>query len=239
MDPGSAEAQTADAGIKFWFDWDFKGAEAAARRAIRLNENYSLAHLYLAHVLSNVGRHEEALDVIQQALTIDPLSLIVAAMRGQFLYQAKQDSAAIEQLNATLGMEPRFWIGHICVAKVYEKLGKYSDALTACDKALKYSGGNSEALSLAGYVHAVSGNRAEAHDKIHALLERKQERYVPPYNIALVFAGLGETTSALQWLQHAFEERDVHAPFLLDQKWNRVRSSEQFQDLLSAVGFYQ
>ena len=88
LDPESAEAHTSDAGVKLWFDWDFQGAEAAARRAVSLNENYSLAHLYLAHVLSNVGRNDEALAVIDQALLVDPLSLIVGSMRGQFLYHA-------------------------------------------------------------------------------------------------------------------------------------------------------
>jgi hypothetical protein len=102
---------------------------------------------------------------------------------------------------------------------------------------LEYSGGNSEALSIAGYVHAVSGNRTEAEAKIHTMLERKRQRYVPPYNVALVFAGLGETERALQWLQRAFEERDVHMPFLLDHKWNGIRSNLQFQKLLSRVGF--
>ena len=233
----SAEAHTSDAGARFWFDWDFEGAEAAARRAISLNENYSLAHLYLAHVLSNIGRHDEALVVIKQALVVDPLSLIDGAMLGQFLYQAGKYSAALQQLKATLRMEPRFWVGQICAAKTYEKVGMYSEAFTACEMALKYSGGNSEALSLAGYMHAVLGDRTEAEAKIHTMLERKPQRYVPPYNIALVFAGLGETERALEWLQQAFEERDVHMPFLLDHKWNGIRSNAQFRKLLSRVGF--
>jgi Flp pilus assembly protein TadD len=113
----------------------------------------------------------------------------------------------------------------------------YSEAFTACDKALEYSGGNSEALSLAGYMHAVLGDRTEAEAKIHTMLERKLKRYVPPYNIALVFAGLGETDRALQWLLLAFEERDVHMPFLLDHKWSGIRSNAQFRKLLSRVGF--
>src|SRR6267378_2299802 len=95
LDPDSAEALTSDATIKFWFDWDFTGAETAARRAIKLNENYFLAHLYLAHVLSNVGRHNEALAAVQQALVLDPFSLITGAMHGQFLYQAGEDSEAV------------------------------------------------------------------------------------------------------------------------------------------------
>jgi len=117
--------------VKFWFDWDFKAAEAAARRAIQLNENYSTAHLYLAHVLSNLGRHEEALAVIQQALVLDPFSLIAGAMRGQFLYHAGRHAESVEQFHVTLGMEPRFWVGQICAAKVYAKLQMRSEALHA------------------------------------------------------------------------------------------------------------
>ena len=83
LDPESAEAHTSDSSIKFWFDWDYKGAELAARKAIRLNENYSLAHVYLAHVLSNTGRYDQAMAAIQQAMVLDPLSLFVGAMRGQ------------------------------------------------------------------------------------------------------------------------------------------------------------
>ena len=237
LDTESAEAHNADATIKFWFDWDFDGAEAAARKAISLNSNYSLAHLYLAHVLSNVGRHDEALATIQHARVLDPFSLITNTMYGQFLYHAGQLEASIQQFRATLDMEWRFWIAHICLAKSYEQQGMYSEALAACDAAWEFSGGNSEALSLAGYVHAVSGERAKAEAKIQQLLEQKATRYVPPYSVALVFAGLGETETALQWLEQAFEDRDVHMPFLLDHKWNGLRSNEQFQDLFLRVGF--
>ena len=237
LDPDSAEGHTSDAAVKFWFDWDFMGAEMAARRAVSLNKNYSLAHLYLAHVLSNTGRHDEALAIIEEALVLDPLSLIVGAMRGQFLYHAGRDSEAVEQFNLILGMEPRFWIGQICAAKVYEKLGMCSQALAACDYALDFSGGNSEALSLAGYVHATAGNRTKAETNIRRMLEQDKDCYVPAYNIALVFAGLRETETALHWLEKAFAGRDVHMPFLLDHKWDAIRSNAQFQKLLSHVGF--
>jgi TolB-like protein/cytochrome c-type biogenesis protein CcmH/NrfG len=237
LDPESAEAHTSDASIKFWFDWDFKGSELACQRAIQLNQNYSLAHVYLAHVYSNTGRYDEALATIQQATVLDPLSLFVGAMRGQFLYHAGRDSESVQQFNATLGMESRFWIGQICAAKVYEKLGMYSEALVACERALEFSGGNSEALSIAGYVHAVGGDRAKAEGYIQQMVERNRERYVPPYNVALVFAGLGEHESALHWLGEAVAERDVHMPFLLDHKWDRMRSNLRFREIAARVGF--
>src|SRR5215469_1008807 len=236
LDPGSAEAHSSDAEAKFWFDWDFKGVEEMALRAITLNENYTHAYLFLAHVLSNTGRHDKALAIMQQALVLDPLSLILGAVYGQFLYHAGRNSESIGQLKAILEMEPRFWVGQIFAAKVYEKVGMYSEALVACERAWQFSGGNTEALSIAGYVYAVSGERAKAEATVHQLLELEKQRYVPPYNIALVFAGLEEREATLQWLQCAFEDRDVHMPFLLDHKWDLIRPAPQFQELLSRVG---
>jgi Flp pilus assembly protein TadD len=232
----SAEARNSNATLKFWFEWNFGEAEGAAREAIRLDSNYSLAHLYLAHILSNVGRHEEALAAIRQALVLDPFSLITNAMYGQFLYHAGQVDESIDQFHKTLDMESQFWVARICLAKSYEKHGMYSEALVACDKAWEFSGGNSEALSLAGYVHAVSGEKAKAEAKIHQMLEAKKKGYVPPCNLALVFAGLQETEAALQWLENAFADRDVHMTFLLDHKWDRLRANEQFRHLVSRIG---
>ena len=158
-------------------------------------------------------------------------------MYGQFLYHAGRVQESIDQFHATLDMEFRFWVAHICLAKSYEKESRYSEALAACDKAWEFSGGNSEALSLAGYVHAVSGEKAKAEAKIQQLVERKAHRYVPSYSIALVFAGMRETETALQWLEQALADRDVHMTFLLDHKWDALRSNEQFRQIVSRVGF--
>jgi len=92
-------------------------------------------------------------------------------------------------------------------------------------------------LSLAGYVHAVSGEKAKAEAKIQQLLEQKAKRYVPPYSLALVFAGLQESKPRCTGWSKPFEDRDVHMPFLLDHKWNGLRSKRQFRQILSRVGF--
>ena len=237
IDPNSAEAHGSDAAIKFWYEWDFAAAEGAARKALALNANYWMAHLWLGHVLSNVGRHDEALSAIQQAHLLDPFSLIADSMYGQFLYQAGRVEDSIRQFHATLELEPRFWVAHICLAKAYELLGQYDQALAACDKAWEFSGGNSEAWSLAGYVHAVSGEPEKAEAKIKELQEHKSRRYVPPYNFALIFAGLGQTETALHWLGEAVEDRDVHMTFLRDHKWRALRSEPRFGRILDQCGF--
>lgn len=236
LDPDSAEARGSEAGFRFWLEWDYAGAVASARRAIELNSNHALAHYYLAHTLSNIGRHEEALVEIRRTLALDPFSLLANAMYGQFLYHAGRDAESVEQLRRTLELEPRFWVAQICLAKTYERLGRHAEALECCREAWMHSGGNTEALSIAGYVHAAAGERAEAQLRLDELLTRRGEHYVPPYNIALVFAGLGDTDSALHWLEAALADRDVHMNFLRDHKWDVMRSRREFRSVLRRVG---
>jgi len=75
---------------------------------------------------------------------------------------------------------------------------------------------------LAGYIRAVTGEKPKAEAKIQQMLEQKKIGYVPPYNLALVFAGLRETETALHWLEQALADRDVHMTFLLDHKWEEL-----------------
>jgi tetratricopeptide (TPR) repeat protein len=82
---------------------------------------------------------------------------------------------------------------------------------------------------------ALGQDSAEAHNSA-AAIKFWFERYVPPYNLALVFAGLGQTESAQHWLQQAFEDRDVHMAFLRDHKWDSMRGNPWFQKIVERVG---
>src|SRR5207244_1053077 len=94
-------------------------------------------------------------------------------------------------------------------------------------------GGNSELISLKGNLHARLGHRAEADQAIRLLTDLSKERYVPPYNIAMVYVGLGETEGAFHWLEKAYETRDVRMTFLaVEPKWDVLRPHLRFQNLL-------
>jgi hypothetical protein len=58
----------------------------------------------------------------------------------------------------------------------------------------------------------------------------------PP--IALIHLGLGNREEVFEWLERAYQERDVHLIFLpVDPKWDAVRSDPRFASLLSRCGF--
>jgi hypothetical protein len=87
---------------------------------------------------------------------------------------------------------------------------------------IRCAGQNSKPISLTGYILGRSGRTAEARDLLGALEMASRQRYVPPYALALVHAGLGDADAAFEWLDRACAARDVHLMFLTaDAKWDR------------------
>jgi hypothetical protein len=83
----------------------------------------------------------------------------------------------------------------------------------------------------------VSGKRDEAQRMVHELKEMSKQRYIPPQNIALIHVGLGEKDQVFEWLEKAYEERDVHLTYLkVDPQWDDLRTDPRFADLLRRIG---
>ena len=73
---------------------------------------------------------------------------------------------------------------------------------------------------------------------LKTLEEMARERYVPPYAMALVLAGLGDREAVFDWLDRAYAARDVHLIYLpVDSKWDAYRADPRFQALLARCGF--
>ncbi|MEJ7713595.1 MAG: tetratricopeptide repeat protein [Pyrinomonadaceae bacterium] len=235
IDGRLAEAHTALGWIKFFYDWDWEGSEIEHRRALEISPNHSGAHMGYGTLLSCLGRHEEALGEMDRALRLDPLSLIAGALKEQSLFLAQRYPQAIDQLHRTLELNPNFWVAQLQLGRSYERVGRYEEALEALRRA-RESGGTTEALSLSGYTYAVSGRREEAERTLRELRAISEQRYVPPYNVALVHYGLGNSDETLRWLERACEERDVHMVLLgVDPKWDALRDKPRFINLLARM----
>jgi TolB-like protein/DNA-binding winged helix-turn-helix (wHTH) protein/Tfp pilus assembly protein PilF len=237
-DPRLAEAQTSLGIIAFYIDWDWPAAEAALRRAIALDPGYDVAHRYLAHVLSQSGRQDEAQAIVLRARGLDPFLAMNHAMSSQFAFQARDYPAAVQHARQSIVVDPGFWIGHIVLGQAQEQSGRPDLAFEAFQEAARLSSGNTKTMAFRGHVLPRLGREAEARDILRTLESLSGERYVPPYSIALVHAGLGERDAVFASLDRAYEARDVHLVFLpVDPRWDAYRSDPRFRALVERCGF--
>lgn len=237
IDDNLAEAHASLAGLRKAYDWDWAGAEHEYRRALELNSNYAAARRWYADYLSALGRSQEAIAEIQRALQLDPLSLVINMALGWNLYMAREYDRAAEQSLRTLDMEPGFEPAQLTLGLAYQQMGDFKAAINAFEKAREGSGDNPATVAALGCAHAVGGKKREA-AKALAKLERRSERaYVAPYWPAIICAGLGDTSRALEWLQRAHQERDVWLVWLkVEPRLDSLRPEPRFQKLLERVG---
>jgi tetratricopeptide (TPR) repeat protein len=234
--PDLAETQTALGSVHYWFDWNWPAAEAAFRRAIAVDPSYSQVHRVLGIVLASSDRHEEARESQRRARELEPYYPMQPALSAGERLWARDYTSALEFAKRGTTVGPRFWIAQLRLAEVYERLGESELALEALAEAEALSR-NSKMLSLRGYILAKSGRATAAEEVLRTLVDTGRERYVPPYAIALVYAGLGQRDSAFAWLDRAYDARDVHLLHLPDPKWDDLREDPRFRRLVERCNF--
>jgi serine/threonine protein kinase len=239
IDDTLADAHAELGFIIFWYDWDWTAAENQYKRALELDPNNGDTHLFYAHLLSNIGRHTEALAEVSRAREIDPLNLRTNTLEGQFLIHAGRTDEALGRLQKTFEMSPNYYFAHFFASSAYIEKGMFPQAIAEAQKARELSGPtNSHPMGFLGYALAKSGKQAEARALLSELLKSSSERYVSPYNIALIYNGLGQRDETFTWLEQAYKKRDQRMVFLkVEPKWNNLRDDSRFQELMRRVGF--
>jgi TolB-like protein/DNA-binding winged helix-turn-helix (wHTH) protein/Tfp pilus assembly protein PilF len=236
--PDLAEAHFAQGYVQFMLDWQWPDAEKHMRRAIQIDPNYAMAHLVLGHVLSQIGQQAEAREMTRRARELDPLYAHMYAISAQIAYQGREYADALEYARQSTVIAPKFWIAHIQLAQALQALGRVDEALQSFEAAARYSDNNSKALAFSGYALAAAGRTTQAREILRVLAERSSQRYLPPYTVAMVYAGLGEHDAALEWLERAYEHRDIHLVFLpVDARWDALRRDARFSALMQRCEF--
>lgn len=237
IDETLAEAHTALGYTIFWYDWDWQAAETEYLRALELNPNNAEAHFGYAHLLSNTARHEQALAEIKLSRELDPVSLVTNALEGQILFFAGRPDEALDRLNKTIDLNPNFWLSHLFISAIYTEKGMFAEAIAAAKNAGELSG-NSQSNAYRAYALAKWGKQTEARAILDELSKLATTNYVPPYNFAVIYNGLGESGKALDYLEKGFVEKDVRMAFLkVEPKWNNLRNEPRFIELIRRMNF--
>lgn len=206
LDGALAEAHTSLAYVKFWYEWDWAGAEEEFKKAINLNPGYPTAHQWYGEYLRLMGREEEAIAEGKKALELDPLSLIINMEAGLPYYFEGRYDEAMKYFQKTVEMDPNFGLVYCEIGWVYEQQGKYQEAIATLRKALRLDD-SSFILSALGHTYGVAGQKAAAEKVLKQLRKRVQLRRAAPFSLAVVLVALHENEAALDVLEKAYGDR--------------------------------
>jgi serine/threonine protein kinase/Flp pilus assembly protein TadD len=238
IDESDGGAHLSMAIVTHWYDWNWAAAESEFKRAIELNPNNWEAHTYYSWFLAPMGRNDQSIAEAKRAQQADPLSGFANFNVGGALVFARQWDPAIEQLHRAIEVDPTFWFSHCFLGRAYEQKGKLPEAIAEFQRALELEEDNAEIWSGLGHAYALSGNRAEAQKVLEHLKGVSEHSWVAPYNIAVIYAGLGEKEQAFAFLDQAYKDRSYYLPTYLatDARIDSLRSDPRFVELRKRVG---
>lgn len=235
IDDTLAEAHNALAICLFWYDWDWAGAKQEFERALALNPNYALAHQWYGQYQKALGWKNWAAEV-KRAGELDPLSVAMAG-GGWYLESGEYDKA-IALLQKRLDLYPDAPFVNLLLGRAYTAKGVCVDAIHYLRRGVTLSDGSPEYLSRLGYAYGTCGNRVEAVRTVAQLEQLSQRRYVSPFDIAIVYAGLGQKDQAFHWLDEAVASRASEMVNLnrFDGVLDSLRPDPRFAELKRRVG---
>ncbi len=237
LDDALAEAHCSLGFSLLLYDWDFAGAERQFLQAIKLNPNYPNSHDGYGFYLKAMGRHQEAIEKGKLVRRLEPLSTFAHVSLGYAYYFARDYEKAIKECNKALEMDKNLTFAYRNLGLAFLQQGKFDEAISALSEALKFSTGGLAFESYLGFAYAIAGQRDEAIRVLENLQVTDRERYVPAYNFAIIYTGLGDLDQAFEWFEQAYQERSGFLPFLkVEPTVDSLRGDARFQDLLERVG---
>ena len=237
LDDASAEAHTSMAVYKSWFEFDWAGSEREFRRAFALNPNYAFAHDQFGLVLSFQGRYAESEAEIKRAAELDPLDpqipidgLMALAWQGK--YQAAREAVA-----RAAELDPTFFFAQWGYGWIDIQEGKVAESVPEFRKAQAMESPPFVSAWL-GYALAAAGDRNGALAIIDKIKAKSLRGYVPPFNLAIVYLGLGDRAQALGYLEKADAADSQWLIYIGgDRIFDPLRSEPRFAALIRKKGF--
>jgi TolB-like protein/Tfp pilus assembly protein PilF len=234
LDPDLAEGHAILALVKFYFDWDWTGAEEAFLRAIDLGPASATAHHRYSFFLSAMGRFEEAREELGIAQRLDPLNAAIVVDHARTYYRERRYDLAIEGYEQALAMEADFYWALLFRGFAYEHLGRFEDAAASIIAARRVAQHEEMAVALEeGF--ADGGYRGFL--KTMARYSEDTDR-AQPAGTAMVLTRLGDREAAFEWLEKGFEMRTRSMVNInVEPQFDDLRSDSRFQDILRRMNF--
>ncbi len=211
LDPTLPEIYTTAGALKFYYEYDWKGAVNSYKKALELDPNNAIIYIRYSATLANIGQTKEALPLADKAVELDPVSISSLHNLGWVNLLAGNYQKSIDAFEKSVELHPTFTWGHIKQAFGYNALKKYDLALKESNKAeaLLTDGWGSELIqvSIIG-INVVAGNKVKADSLMSRFLDYASKNTVKdPYTLSCVYRMKKDYTKALEWEEKTVQQR--------------------------------
>lgn len=237
LDESLAEAHTSLALISMSYDWNRGKAEAEYKRALELNPNYSIGHLYYATFLMYGGRHSEALEQMKLAQELDPMSPAIATFVGRAYFYAGNDEEAIRQYRKTLESDPSIAMARAFLIDSLEQSGRFDEAVAELKIDAAQGGRSPQPAAAREGAYRAHGSTGYWREKLRQLQAGAGPRPGSDLSTAAIFAKLDDKDNAFALLNRVYEQRNMWIMTLkVDPRFDNLHSDPRFQALLARAG---
>jgi len=229
---------------KLHYDWDFTGAEQEFKRAVELNPSNADTLHDFAHYLMAMGRMDESAAQSRRAVDLDPVDDGLTDCLCWHSYAAHQYDISIQLALEVLKRQPGDTWEMVILGWDYEQKHMNAEAIAQFKKAVDSTPKDSTMygflLGVLGHAYASAGDKSDALAVLQTLVARAKQSYASPFDIALIYAALGDKDAAFAWLDKAVTERST---WLIYSKWeprlDPLRSDARFPEVLRHIGLPQ
>ena len=231
LDEGLAEAWAALGRIKMEHDWDWDGAEADLAHAVGLNPNSVEALGTFGQFLSAMGRHDEAVEAMEQARQLDPRQVETLQHMAIVYWMAGESERALAAVDESLAVDPASSRARYGRVMILDQLGRHDEAMAERLATLRRL---SVAQGLAEHLEVVARTESwrAAMEVWIALLERTNRWE----GAAMQWMAIGEPGRALDALEHCVKARTTYLCFTAQNPYFRgLHNDARFQRLLRTL----
>jgi tetratricopeptide (TPR) repeat protein len=243
LDPTLARPHAVLGGSQMEYEWDFAGGEAEYKKAFELDPSDATAHAWYAFDIGTIGgREQEAFTEANRAHQLDPLSPLIKEEVCYVHTRARQYDDAILECKKVANEDPTYAYTHLSLAHAYWAKHMYPQVIEEWKVYGQLSGqtGESAFASALEKGFRSRGWKGALSKGIEARQAQSKTGYASAYQIAILYADLGDKNQAFRWLDTAYQERDFYLEGLkTDFQLDPIRSDPRFSELLHKVGLPQ
>lgn len=233
LDGNLSDAYSALCENKFFYEYDYEGAERECKRAIELDPNSYLAHEIYARCLWTLSRFDDAIAEVKLAIDIEPTSLFSQRNYGISLFYARRYDEAVHQFKRVSDMDANFVANYAWFVPALLVQGSKEEAFEAFIKWQILMKADESALQQYRLAYRSDGWPGVGRERVKRFDEDKIRSY---FLEACLTAHTGDKDKTFEYLEKSLDRREWGIPFLwIDPSLDDIRKDSRFADIAKRV----